>query len=255
MEVYVAQFIVFLLLFARTTSMIVVAPVLGHQAVPLQLKVAFGLFMAFVLFPLQSSMAAVVDIKLVGIIVLLLEEVIVGLMIGFSAGLIFAGIRYAGELIGFDMGFTMASIFDPELNTSTPVIGEMLYTLTALLFILLNGHHFVLQALVLSYGSVPIGQLVMNPIATAKLVGMVGMIFVVAVKFAAPVIVALFLTNTALAILTRLLPQMNIFGVAFPLKIGVGIVVLSTSIPIMVYVFKKLLTTFENNLLELVKVL
>ena len=95
----------------------------------------------------------------------------------------------------------------------------------------------------------------MNPIATAKLVGMVGMIFVVAVKFAAPVIVALFLTNTALAILTRLLPQMNIFGVAFPLKIGVGIVVLSTSIPIMVYVFKKLLTIFENNLLELVKVL
>jgi flagellar biosynthetic protein FliR len=255
MEVYVAQFIVFLMLFARTTSMIVVAPVLGHQAVPLQLKVGFGLFLAFVLYPLQSSTAAVIDIKLIGMILLLLEEVVVGMMIGFGAGVVFAGVRYAGELIGFDMGFTMASTFDPELNTSTPVVGEMLYTLTALLFILLNGHHFVLQALVLSYGSVPIGKLVLAPVAAEMLVGMVGMIFVVAVKFAAPVIVALFLTNIALAILTRLLPQMNIFGVAFSLKIGVGLVALSTSIPIMVYVFKKLLMTFENNLLDLVKVL
>jgi flagellar biosynthesis protein FliR len=255
MEIYVAQFIVFLLLFARTTTMIVVAPVLGHQAVPMQLKVAFGAFLAFVLFPLQSSMAATVDMKLIGMIVLLLEEVIVGIMIGYAAGLIFAGIRYAGELIGFDMGFTMASTFDPELNTSTPVVGEMLYTMTALIFILLNGHHFVIQALMLSYESVPIGKLVLGPVAMQTLISMVGMIFVVAVKFAAPVIVALFLTNIALGILTRLLPQMNVFGVAFSLKIGVGMISLSTSIPIMVFVFKKLLVVFENNLLALVKAL
>jgi flagellar biosynthesis protein FliR len=255
MEVYVAQFIVFLMLFARTTAMLVTAPVIGHQAVPLQLKVAFGLFLAIVLLPLQSSMAARVDMKLIGMIVLLLEEVLVGIMIGFAAGLIFAGVRYAGDLIGFDMGFTMANSFDPELNTSTPIIGEALYTMTALVFLLVNGHHFVLQALVLSYQSVPIGSFILNPAAVDKLVGMTGLIFVVAVKFAAPVIVALFLTNIALAILTRLLPQMNIFGVAFPLKIGVGMVALSGSLPIMIYVFQKLLTVFENDLLELVKVL
>lgn len=255
MEIYVAQFVVFLLLFARTTSMVVVAPILGHQAVPLQLKAAFGLFLSFVLFPLQSSMAASVDMKLIGTIVLLLEEVLVGVMIGFAAGLIFAGIRFAGDLVGFDMGFTMANTYDPELNMSTPVVGEILYAMAAMLFIILNGHHFVLQAIVTSYTSVPIGSLVLGAVPTGKLVGMVGMIFIVAVKFAAPVIVALFLTNIALAILTRLLPQMNIFGVAFPLKIAVGIVALSASIPIMVFVFKKVLAVFENHLLDLVKVL
>jgi flagellar biosynthesis protein FliR len=255
MEVYVAQFIVFVLLFARTTSMIVVAPVLGHQAIPMQLKVGFGMFLSFVLFPLQAPMASTVDMKLIGMIVLVLEEVIVGIVIGFAAGLIFGGVRFAGELIGFDMGFTMATTIDPEMNGSTPVVGEMLYTMTALVFVLLNGHHFIIQALVLSYQTVPIGKLVLGSVAAQSLVGMVGLIFVVAVKFAAPVIVALFLTNIALGILTRLLPQMNVFGVAFPLKIGVGLISLSTTIPIMIFVFKKLLIVFENNLLELVKAL
>ena len=253
MEIYVMQFVVFLMLLARTTSMIVTAPILGHQAVPLQVKVALGIFLAFVLFPLQSSLAAKIDIEFIGIVVLVLEEVIVGTMIGFAAGLIFAGIRFAGDLIGFDMGFSLASTFDPESNASVQVIGEMLYTMTALVFILLNGHHFLLQALQLSYVTVPIGQLSMSAVLSDRFVSLAGMIFVVAVKFAAPVIVALFLTNIALAILTRLMPQMNIFGVAFPLKIGVGLVAVSTSIPLMVYVFKKLLVVFENNLLDLVK--
>jgi flagellar biosynthetic protein FliR len=235
--------------------MIVTAPILGHQAVPLQVKVALGIFLAFVLFPLQSSLAPTIDMKIVGIVVLVLEEVFVGITIGFAAGLIFGGVRYAGDLIGFDMGFSLASTFDPESNASVQVIGEMLYTMTALIFLLLNGHHFLLQALQLSYVSIPIGHLSLSTVVSERFISLTGMIFVVAVKFAAPVIVALFLTNIALAILTRLMPQMNIFGVAFPLKIGVGLVAVSTSIPLMVYVFKKLLVVLENNLLDLIKVM
>jgi len=113
----------------------------------------------------------------------------------------------------------------------------------------------VLQALQLSYKTVPIGGLSITAIAAEKLIGMTGLLLVVAVKFAAPVIVAMFLTNTALGILTRVIPQMNIFGVVFPLKIGVGVIVLMTSVPIMIYVFKKLLLLFETNVFDLVKAL
>jgi flagellar biosynthetic protein FliR len=255
MEVYTAQFVVFLLMLGRITSMLATVPVLGHQAIPPQVKIALGIFLSFVLFPMQSSMAASIDIKIIGMVVLLHQEVIIGMMMGFAVGLIFAGIRYAGELIGFDMGYTIASTFDPETSTSVPIIGEMLYSFMAMIFLLLNGHHFVLQALQLSYRTVPIGHLTLTAAASQKLVAMTGSMFIVAVKFAAPAIVSLFLTNIALAILTRLMPQMNIFGVAFPLKIGVGLIVLSASIPVMVYVFKKLLLTFETNLVELIKVL
>jgi flagellar biosynthetic protein FliR len=153
------------------------------------------------------------------------------------------------------MGYSIASVYDPETNATVPVVGEVLYTFMALLFLLLNGHHFVLQALQLSYKAVPIGGLSITAIAAEKFVGITGLLLVVAVKFAAPVIVAMFLTNTALGILTRVIPQMNIFGVVFPLKIGVGVIVLMTSVPIMIYVFKKLLLLFETNVLDLVKAL
>ena len=255
MEVYVSQFIVFILMFARIASLIAVAPIFGHQAVPTQIKVALAIFLAFVMFPMQSSMAVKIDMKLIGMVVLVLQEVIVGLLIGFATGLIFAGVRYAGELIGFDMGFSIASVYDPETNDTLPIVGEVLYTFMAMVFLSLNGHHFILQALQLSYKAAPIGGFTMSAVVSEKLVSMTGLMFAVAVKFAAPAMVAMFLTNVALAILTRVMPQMNIFGVAFPLKIGVGLLVLMTSIPIMVFVFKKLLLLFENNILDLVKVL
>ena len=255
MEVYVSQFIVFIMMVARIASMIAVAPILGHQAIPGQLKIALALFLAYVMFPMQSSMVSKVDIKLIGMFVMVLQEICVGLIIGFAIGLLFTGVQFAGELIGFDMGFSIASVYDPDMNATIPVVAETLYTFMALMFLSLNGHHFMLQALQLSYKAVPIGGLTLSAAASDKMVSMSGMIFVIAVKFAAPVLVAMFLTNVALAIITRVVPQMNIFGVAFPLKIGVGIIVLMTSAPIMVLVFKKLLLVFETNILELVRAL
>ncbi len=255
MEVYIGQFVVFLLLFARITSVVVTAPILGHSAVPAQVKVALGIFLAFVLLPLQRAVIDVVDLRLLGFVVLILQEVMVGAILGFATGLMFAGVQYAGELIGFTMGYSFATTIDPETSASTPILGEMLYTFTALIFILLNGHHFILESIVLSYQSVPIGHLTVSALLSDHLVALTGSIFVIAAKFAAPAIVALFLTDVALGILTRIIPQMNIFGVAFPLKIGVGLVVLSSSMPVLVFVFKKLLGTFESSIVELIKVL
>jgi flagellar biosynthesis protein FliR len=255
MEVYVSQFIVFIMLVARIASLLAVAPIFGHQAVPPQLKIALALFLAFVMFPMQSSMASKVDIKLIGMIVMVLQEICVGLIIGFSIGLLFAGIQFAGELIGFDMGFSIASVYDPEMNATVPVVGQTLYTFMLMMFLALNGHHFMLQALQLSYRAVPIGGFALAAVAYEKIMGLSGMMFVVAVKFAAPVIVSMFLTNIVLAIMTRVIPQMHIFGVAFPIKIGVGLLALTMSAPVMIFVFKKLLFLFETNILELVTVL
>jgi len=255
MEVYVSQFIVFIMMVARVASMIVAAPILGHQAIPGQVKIALAIFLAYVMFPMQASMTSKVDIKLIGMLVMLLQEICVGLIIGFAIGLLFAGVQFAGELIGFDMGFSIASVYDPDSGSTIPVVAEALYTFMALMFLSLNGHHFMLQALQLSYKAVPIGGLTISTAAVDKMVSMSGMIFIIAVKFAAPVLVSMFLTNVAIGIITRVVPQMNIFGVAFPIKIGVGIIVLMTSAPIMVLVFKKLLLVFETNLLELVRAL
>lgn len=253
MELYISQFVLFLLLVARITSLIVVAPVIGHQIVPVPLKVALGLFLSFVMFPLALSKTVSIDVRLLSIIIAMLREVVVGLLIGFTAGLVFAGIRFAGELISFDMGFSLASVLDPETGFQTPVVGEFLFLVAMMVFLLLNGHHAVLQALQLSYEVVPVGTWSLNAVYAQKLIELAGAIFIIAVKFAAPIIVALFLTNIALAILSRIMPQMNIFSVSFPLKIGVGLLVMIASAPVFVSVLKITLRQFQDSVSELLQ--
>jgi flagellar biosynthetic protein FliR len=255
MEVYVSQFLVFLMLFTRITAMIVVAPILGHQAIPVQMKVAFGMFFAFVMYPIASAQASVINAELLPLVLMAMKEVAVGLTIGFATGLLFAGVRYAGELISLDTGLSGAAMFDAEMNSQASLISEFLYLGMLMVFLLLNGHHFVIEALEMSYAAVPLGGFTFNTEITQMMIKLTGYAFVIAVKLAAPVMVAMFLINVALSILSRVMPQMNIFALAFPLKIGIGFYALVASAPLLVFVFKKLLTSFETNILELVKAL
>lgn len=255
MEIYEAQFLLFLVLFARITALIIIAPVFGHQSIPVQAKVALGAFLSFVLYPMVSHTTPHIDVQLLAFFVLIIQEVLVGLLLGFAVGMLFAGIMYAGEIISFSIGLSIANIFDPEGSQQTPVIGEFLYLLVVLIFIHLNGHHFVLEALQLTYAAVPIGTFVFSQPLADKVIAFGSLMFIVAVKFAAPLMVASFLTNVGLSILARVMPQMNIFVVSFPLSIGVGLIVLMSTAPFMVFVFKKLLLGFEDNIVELIKVL
>jgi flagellar biosynthetic protein FliR len=254
MEVYVLQFVLFILLLLRTASMIALAPVLGHSAVPVQVKAGFGVFMAFALYPIMMARGVHVDLNLMSLTMLAVQEVITGLALGFVAGLIFAGAQAAGEMIGFDLGLSMATAFDPETGPNN-VIGSFLYLCMVLVFLLIDGPQFILQALVLSYDAVPVGGFHITGQAADQMIHIVGTIFAVGMKCAAPIVVASFLMNLALAVLARVAPQVNVFIVSFPIKIGVGMLVLMAAAPLLVYAFKELLLRFEDDVLLFVKAL
>jgi flagellar biosynthesis protein FliR len=253
MEIYVTQFVIFIMLFVRIIALIVVAPMMGHQNVPVAVKVALGLFIAFVMFPMVSSMPIHIDTSLIGLFVATVTETVIGLIIGFAISLLFAGARFAGEIISFEIGISMANIFDPETNQTNPIVGEFLYLIMVLVFLLINGHHFVFESLIFSYKVIPIGGLMLHGPLLDLLLSMTGMVFILAVKIAAPVMVASFLTNVTLSILSRLVPQMNILMTSFPLKIGVGYIIIVSAAPMIVVLMKKSLQGFENNILELIK--
>ncbi len=255
MEIVVAQFVVFILAFLRITSLIVVAPILGNQTVPVPVKLALGAFMAYVLMPLLIPYAPAAETKLAGFAVLALKEVFVGLVLGFAAGLLFAGLRYAGEFMAFVMGLSIASVYDPESAQNIPIIGELMYLFGILLFLVLNGHHFVLEALALSFRTAPLGGVEIAQPFADKLVALAGLVFVIAAKLAAPVVVAAFLTSVSLGVLARVMPQANMMIVSFPINISVGLIVIAASTPFIVFVFKKLLIGFEENILELIRVM
>jgi flagellar biosynthetic protein FliR len=254
MEVYALQFVLFMMLFLRCTSAIVLAPVLGHSSVPVQLQAGLGVFMAFALYPIMAARGVQMDLQLAALAVLAVQEVITGIAIGFASGIIFAGAQVAGELIGFDLGLSLATAFDPETGTNN-IIGSFLYLAMVLVFLLLNGPQFILQAIVLSYDAVPLGGLAISGATAEKMLQMVGVIFVVGLKCAAPIIVASFLLNLALAVLARVAPQVNVFIISFPIKIGVGVLVLMAAAPILVYAFRRLLLSFEEDLLLFVRTL
>jgi flagellar biosynthesis protein FliR len=254
MEVYILQFVLFVLLFLRCASLIVVAPLFGHTNVPAQTKVGLSAFLAFVLYPIIAARGVHVDLQLGGMAVLALQEVMTGLAIGFAAGLIFASTQVAGELIGFDLGLSLATAFDPETGANN-IIGTFLYLIMVLVFLMLNGPQMVLQALVVSYEVVPVGGFAITGATADRLLHMAGLIFATGVKFAAPIIVASFLLNLALAVLARVSPQMNVLFISFPIKIGVGILVLMAAAPILVYAFKQLLMGFEEEMLVFVRTL
>jgi len=255
MDIYVSQFVVFLLLFVRITALVVTAPVLGYEAVPVQIKVSMGLFLALVFYPLAAASAPQIDTRLIPLVVTTLKEAGVGLLIGFVLSLLLAGARFAGDIVGYGMGLSMANVFDPESAQDVSLVGEFLYMVSMLLFLLLNGHHFAIEALQLSYAAVPIGGLHLNMLLGEGVIRLTGFVFVIAVKLAAPIVVALFLVDVGLGILARVVPQMNIFMVSFPLKIATGLMMLMTTGPMMVYVFKKLLMGFETDVVAIVKAL
>lgn len=254
-EVYVSQFMIYILLLIRITSLIVVAPITGHHSVPVQVKIGIGLFAALVMFPFISNQASEINVALLPFTVLVIQEVIVGLLIGFLIALIFAGVQYAGNMMAFNMGLYFANMFDPESSQQIPILSSFLYLFTLLIFIAIDGHHFALQAIQVSYATVPIGGLAFSEVLAQRIIAMGSQVFIVAIMLAAPIIVTLFLVNVAFGILSRVVPRMNVFIVSFPLKIGMGILVLMTTTPMMVYVFKKMLSNFERNILEIVSIM
>jgi flagellar biosynthetic protein FliR len=159
----------------------------------------------------------------------------------------------AGELIGVDMGFGIVNIIDPMSGEQVSLIGQYKYILSLLLFLIINGHHFLLNALRGSFLAIPLGAANFRGMITDQIIFMSTEIFKIAIQISGPALVALFLTTFVMGIIARTVPQMNIFIVGFPLKIFVGLFMLAISLPLFVYVFGKLFGRFETSILSIIQ--
>ena len=231
LDISVAQFQIFLLLFVRTSGILAVSPIFGHRAVLTQTKIGLALLLSIVIFPaVPITLAATTD--LLPYFIIALKELILGMMFGFTARLIFIAVQFAGEVIGIDVGFGVVNIIDPLSAEQISIIGTFKNLIAVITFLLIDGHHTIIQAMVASFELVPLGGLRFTDMLARSLVSMTSEVFVMAVKMSAPVIATLFLTSLALGIIARTVPQMNVFIVGFPLKIGIGMGMLAFSLPL-----------------------
>lgn len=255
MDFYAEKFVIFLLVFIRTVSMFATAPLYGNQGIPGQLKIWTAAFFAYAIFPLIASGSPAVSLDLGSLIILAVQEAVMGSAIGFSLGIIFHGVIYAGDLFGIVMGFSISSVIDRQNGFDVPVIGQFEYVMAIFIFLILNGHLFLIQALKMSYVAVPISGLKISAAAVNTFVHLTGMVFLTAVKIGAPVIVSLFLTDILLGIMSRMVPQLHVFFVGMPVKAGIGLLTIMASLPFFVFVFGKLLEVFEGDVIEMIRLM
>jgi flagellar biosynthetic protein FliR len=220
----------FLLVFVRMSAMLVIAPVLGHMSIPVAHRAGLGLLLAVVLAPLIGP-AATPARDMVALLLAIAGEVVIGLAIGFVALMLVAAIEGAGELVGAQMGLSLASVFDPSTGSHPSIIAQMHRLLAMLLLLALNGHHLVIQAVAASFRRVRPGAVVIGPELPAGIVSLGGTLMRSGLEIAAPLVGLLLVVNIALAFLARVAPQTNVFLLGVPVTIGLGLVVLAETLP------------------------
>ncbi|MDR3627403.1 MAG: flagellar biosynthetic protein FliR [Ignavibacteriaceae bacterium] len=249
----IADFIIVLLIFFRIIAAFVASPIYGHQSIPSLVKVILALIISYIVFLSIDKSQITVELSIAWLFTNAVKEIINGLILGFMMNFVFYGVSYAGTLIGFDMGLSMAEVFNPIDNASENVIGNILYYASLLIFLLINGHHYIISGLVYSFSVFHLGKFTLNEPVYQLLIKYSGTVFIIAFKIASPIIVSYFLIHIAEGIIGKVIPQMQVFFVSQPLVIGVGFVMLISMVPIYLYVIKYLLKGYEDNMYTLIK--
>lgn len=228
MDVIQQIFPIFLLMFCRITSFFVVAPIFAIRNVPSQFKIGLGFFISLLVYLAHGSSQTV---PLDGTyLIYIIHEILAGLLLGFVVYLFFMVVQIAGAFIDLQMGFGMANIIDPMTGVSAPLTGNFKYFLLIAIFLVMNGHHYLLLALMDSYDWLPLSGELFAATSSGEIaeavIRMVVVAFLLGFQLASPIMVSIFLTDAGLGFLAKTAPQFNVFVIGMPVKIIVGLVML-----------------------------
>lgn len=218
--------------FLRVLAMFSVAPVYSVRSIPMRAKIGLAFLVAL------SAQAVLVDQPMIsvngtGALGAVLQQVGVGLAIGFAARLVFGCVELAGELIGLQMGLSFASFFDPMTNRQSSAVSSFMGNIATLLFVVINGHLMLLMAVIKSFEAFPADGNFLEALAQLKLYQLGADLFSSALWIALPVIGLLLFVNLMLGVISRVAPQMNIFSVGFPVTLSIGLLGVSLITPML----------------------
>jgi flagellar biosynthesis protein FliR len=223
-----------LLGFSRTSGLMVAAPIFQSRVIPARVKVLFGLALALVVAPYIRSDLDLNKFTVMMAIFTLIQEILIGLIMGFIVNLMFYTIQIAGYFVDISMGFGIVNVIDPNTGTQMPVMGQFNYILATMIFLAINGHHTLIISLIQSYEIVKPGMLFIKKEAVGIFLKAFSYMFYLGFKIGIPVMGAIFLTDVALGIIAKLVPQVNVFVIGFSVKIILGMIMVAFFIPIYV---------------------
>lgn len=243
----------FVLIFVRMTAFLISLPLFSYNTIPAVYKIGLAFFLSMVMLPVTDTAALELDSMY---FLLLLKEAAVGLLIGLVAYIVLSAVQIAGGFIDFQMGFAIANIIDPQTGAQGPLIGQYFY-ITALLFLLsVDGHHLLIDGMYYSYEIIPPDGLIeVGDSFAVFILKTFNQMFIIAFQVSIPIVGCLFLVDIALGLIARTVPQLNVFVVGLPLKIGVSFLVLSFFIALYITLSKMLFTTMFDAMHQLMKII
>lgn len=243
---------IFLLIFIRITSVFLTAPIIASRNIPYITKIGLAFLIAILLFPIINKNIELPS-DILSYLIIILNQVIIGIIIGFTAYVIFIAIQLAGQVIDLQMGFGIVNVIDPLSNMQVSIIGQFQFVLGILIFLVINGHHYLFQALSDSFSIVPLSSIGITQVTVDKLIDIFYSMFIIAFKIAGPATIALLLTNVTLGFIARTIPQMNVFIVGLPLNILVGIAAVLLSLPVIVNMLNSLFNSMWDDIYFIIK--
>ena len=186
---------------------------------------------------------------------LVIKEALIGLLIALMSTLIFTAVEFGGTIIGYQMGFAAANVFDPQTQRQNSLISEFQNVFAIFTFLALNGHHIFIRAAVRSYELLPPGKLDLSNAAVPYLIKLTSNMFLLSIQFSAPVLAVLLLSGLILGILARSFPQLNVFLLSFPINIGISFIVIGLTLNIIALLLRREFDALPERISTLLRLL
>ena len=224
------QFQTFLVITARVSGFMAGIPVISSAQTPKRVKTSLVFVSSLMLFPVMANSLPQVNFSPLPFFLLVLSEVLLGLLLGLVARLIFTAVEFGATVIGFQMGFASANVYDPQTQRQVDLISQFQNVFAIMIFLAINGHHIFFRTVVLSYDLLPPGQFDVSGEAVPYLMNLASHMFTIGVQFSAPILAVLLFSGLILGILARVFPQLNVFLLSFPINIGIGFIVIALTL-------------------------
>ncbi|HCH40353.1 MAG TPA: flagellar biosynthetic protein FliR [Enterobacter sp.] len=235
----------------RILALISTAPILSERAIPKRVKLGLAILITIIVAPTLPPVN--VPIFSTPALWVGLQQILIGVAIGFTMQFAFAAVRTAGELIGLQMGLSFATFFDPGSRLNMPIIARIIDLLAMLLFMAFDGHLWLISMLVDTFHTLPIGGEPVNSNAFMALTRAAGLIFLNGLMLALPLITLLLIVNLALGLLNRMAPQLSVFVIGFPITLTIGLVLIGLLMPLIAPFCEHLFSEIFNLLANIVR--
>jgi len=238
LEVFSQSYIVgFILLFFRFAAMFATTPIFSHKNIPVTIKASMAFFFTIVFYPSLPELEIAINIP--SIVIAILSEMLFGLVVGLILQISYNVITFAGGIISFMMGFSMASAIDPQSGVSMPIISQFLSLMGLMVLLSVNMHHWVLLFISDSLQHIPLGGFIMQENLFTYILYATGKMFLVGFMIAFPIIALTWLSDVIFGMLMKTMPQFNLLVIGFPIKIMVAFVVLIATFSASMLILKK----------------